>query len=219
MEGFDPEHLVYVAKGALYFRKKIKAAGFDIETNDLISEFSITLSKCLKSYDPDSGVKFKTYLFSAFSNTYKNILRDLTNERKFWRERANFYLLSTSEEELHEQSSNEPQRSKRIPRKMRGRSGIRSKNSRLSGIFLQWFHTFSMAIYVAKAESLGNPRKDVRQAIEYGEMALMDWLCEFTPKQAWKRIEEMEAALRKGQDEFDFDFFVAPELPDGFSLL
>lgn len=219
MERFDPEHLELLAKGALYFRKKIKAAGFDIDINDLISEFSITLSKCLKSYDPDSAVKFKTYLFSSFSNTYKNVLRDLANERKFWQERANPYLLCACEEGLQEQSTKEPYKIKRIPRKMRGRSGVRSKNSRLSGIFLQWFHTFSMAIYVAKAESLGNPRKDVRQAIEYGEMALMDWLCEFTPKQAWKRIEEMEAALRKGQDEFDFDFFVAPELPDGFSLL
>jgi hypothetical protein len=201
--------------------------------------FAETYTRCIQSFNPGSNANFQTFFWESCKNTFIDLLRKLKRER------------ALRDQHLQEQEDLSPARIrcidelrgsgvyinfvgpscqwpriKRIRRKDRGKQSSRSSSSRLTGFFTIWFMYLVVAIFEAKAVALGNPRKDVREALERGSMNLIEYLCEITPKQALERRRRQQEAE---QDQFFRDMYHALDdgqedefssyIPEGFSIL
>ena len=62
------------------FSYKYYVPGLDVE--DIAQELRVVLLKAQRTYNPDKGAKFITYLYKMFDSRIKNILRDTQGRKK-----------------------------------------------------------------------------------------------------------------------------------------
>ena len=92
-----------IRQASYYARRACAVKGPPIEYDEILSAFHVTLSKCLEKYDPQRNISIKTYVSSAFRNTYLNILRAKNEEEKKLRDAFGMCVPSEDEKNQSEQ--------------------------------------------------------------------------------------------------------------------
>ena len=76
-DAFYRDHQKLIFKMAWIFHFKT-----GIEVEELISEFNIVFCEAFDEYDPDSKIKFSSFLCNCCSNRIKNILKKLSRKKR-----------------------------------------------------------------------------------------------------------------------------------------